>query len=363
MNYREVEIFSPKDIGTDGVEVIDINVKDILSSIELIFRTTVVTVDLMTAPHAACISRIEVVDGSDVLISLSGEEAQALAFYGTGRMPLNTVSLVVGEYMRSVIPIYFGRKLFDKLLALDPKRFKNLQLKVTWDEDAANTTVVANQLTVRGWAFDEKVGTPRGFLMSKEVKNYTPANDSYAYTDLPVDYPYRLLMLRSKSTTIEPGIALAQVKLSEEHDKRVPIDMTGDEIAYKTAQEFGEVEENYKAANTAAAVDIYGAPTVNVGVFKDINITNIAANDDIGAITVTNNKYAIAISGLVLNRRVSARGLCPHSCLALPMGDLNDIDDWYDVTKLGNLRLTTLGAAAVGTSPSAQVVLQQLRGY
>ncbi len=211
MNYREVEILAPKDLGTTGTEVIDIKVRDSLSAIELIWQTTVVTASLMTAPHVACITKIELVDGSDVLFGLSGEEAQALAFYGTGRMPLNQVSLVVGEYMKSVIPIYFGRRLFDRELALDPKRFSNLQLKITWDEDAANASVVANQLSVRGFAFDKRPVSPRGFLMAKEIKEYTPVASTYEYSKLPLDYPYRMLMLRSKSTTIEPNAALGQV--------------------------------------------------------------------------------------------------------------------------------------------------------
>lgn len=363
MNYREVEIYSPKDLGTTGTEVIDINVRDVLSCIELIWDTTVITASLMLAPHVACLSKIELVDGSDVLVSLSGEEAQALAFYGTGRMPLNLVGLTAADHMVSVIPLYFGRKVFDKLLALDPTRFKNLQLKVTWDEDAANTAVIVNSLTVRGWAFDQKIVTPVGFLMSKEIKSYTPAASTYVYTDLPVDYPYRLLMLRSKSTTIEPGVALAQVKLSEEHDKRVPFDLTGDEIVRKIAQNYGEIEEGYKGAGTAAAVDIYGAPTADVMVMKDIDITNIAAGDDIGVTTITNNKYATAIATNIFYRKFLARGLCPHSCLAIPLGDQADPEDWFDVSKLGNLRLTTQGAAAVGTSPEAQIVVQQLRKY
>ncbi len=361
MNYREVEVLAPKDLGTTGTEVIDIKVRDCLSALELIWQTTVVTASLMTAPHVACISRIELVDGSDVLAGLSGEEAQALAFYGTGKMPLNMVGLTAAEYMKSVIPIYFGRKLFDRELALDPKRFNNLQLKVTWDEDAANASVVANQLTVRGFVFDKRPVSPRGFLMSKEIKDYTPVASSYEYTKLPVDYPYRLLMLRSKSTTIEPNAALAQVKIDEDTDKRIPLDMTGDEILQKIVAPMGEVEETYKGAGTAAAVDIYGAPTADVQVLKDIDITNVAAGDDIGVTTVTNNKYATAIATNIFYRRFGARGFAPHSCLVLPFGDLDNIEDWYDPKGIGDLRLTTQGAASVGTSPKAQVVIQQLR--
>ena len=363
MNYREVEIYAPKDLGPAGTEVIDINVIDPLSTIELIWQTTVVTAAVMLAPHVACISKIELVDGSDVLVGLSGEEAQALAFYSIGRMPLNLISVKAAEYMKSVIPIYFGRKLFDRELALDPKRFRNLQLKVTWDEDAANTTVTANQLTVRGYVFDKRPVSPRGFLMSKEIKSYTPVASGYEYTELATDFPYRLLMLRSKSTTIEPNAALGLVKLSEDNDKRIPLDMTGDEILQKIVGPMGEIEESFLGADAVTATDLYGAPTANVQALAEVDADVIATGDDYSQATIVNNKYSWSTAVNCLYFSFRARGFCPHSCLAIPFGDLNDIEDWYDPKGIGNLRLITQGAAAVGTSPSAQVVTQQLRGY
>ena len=143
MNYREVEILGPTDLGAAGTKIIDIDLADPLSTIELIWRTKVVTVSDMLDTHVACISKIELVDGSDVLASLSGEEAQALAFYTMGRMPLNNITVVVDDYMESVIPIYFGRHVFDPLLAFEPRKFTKPQLKVTWDEDKANTSVLS----------------------------------------------------------------------------------------------------------------------------------------------------------------------------------------------------------------------------
>jgi len=361
MNYREVEIYAPKDLGPSGTEVIDIKVKDCLSAIELIWQTTVVTAAVMTAPHVACISRIELVDGSDVLFGLSGEEAQALAFYSSGRMPLNLISVKAAEYMKSVIPIYFGRKLFDRQLALDPKRFANLQLKITWNEAAANGSVAANQLTVRGWAFDKRPVSPIGFLTAKELKEYTPAASSYEYTKLPLDYPYRLLMIRSKSTTIEPNAALGQVKLDEDNDKRISLDMTGDEILQKIVAPLGEFEERFLGADAVTATDLYGAPTADVHAKAEVDADIIAAADDYSQSTITNNKYSwsTAVNCLYYAFRVS--GFAPHSCLGIPMGDLAEIEDWYDPKGIGDLRLTTQGAASVGTSPKAQIVIQQLR--
>lgn len=363
MNNREIEILAPKDVGPAATETIDINLSQPLSSIELIWQTTVVTAAAMLAPHVACISRIELVDGSDVLVSLSGEEAQALAFYATGKMPANLISVKATEFMKSVIPIHFGRKLFDRELALDPKRFGNLQLKITHSEAAANASVIVNQLSVRGYVFDKRPVTPLGFLMSKEIKDYTPVASGFEYTKLPADFPYRLLMLRQKSTTIEPNAALGLLKLSIDTDKRIPIEMTGDEILLKIIVPMGAIVERFLGADAVTATDLFGTPTADVQALAEVDADIIAAADDYSQATITNNKYAWSTAVNCLYFSFRAAGFCPHSCLGIPMGDLAEIEDWFDPKGIEDLRLITQGAAAVGTSPKAQIVIQQLRSY
>jgi len=364
MNYREVELAGPKDLGTTGTEIIDIDIADVLSTIELIWQTTVVTVSDMTAPHPACISKVELVDGSDVLTSLSGEEIQAMAFFTQGKMPLDEISVVATDYMRSALPIYFGRKLFDPELAFDPKKFKNPQLKITWDEDAANGSVVANELTVRGWAFDEKAVNPGGFLMAKEIKSYTPVASTYEYTDMPTDYPYRLIMMQSEATDKNPFEVLAGFKLSEEHDKKIPLDMTGAEIFRKIVQPLGPIHQNIRLNETAAdAMAIHATPTYGQCCTVDYDDDIVAAGDEHIQCAFAGCILTIGATVNKVPYRAHLMGYAPHFCFAIPFGDLQNVSDVYDVTKLGHLRLTTLGAAAVGTTPAGRICLQQVRSY
>ena len=200
MKYRTTSILAKEDLGASGTKTINLNVKDMISRIDMIWKTTIVTVSAMTAPHVDCLSKIELVDGSDVLFSLTGEEAQALNYYDRSDTPSDDLSLTVGDIDTSVISLDFGRFLYDTDLALDPSKFRNLQLKVTWDEDASNASVVVNSLQVNAHVFDEKKITPRGFLMSKEFYSYTPSANNWEYVDLPTDYVIRKVMLRSKST-------------------------------------------------------------------------------------------------------------------------------------------------------------------
>ena len=363
MNYREVEILGPTDLTAGaGTEPIDIDLEDTISSIEFIWRTQVVTVSDMLAPHVACLPKIELVDGSDVLFSLSGEEMQALDFYTQGRMPLNNISVVIGDYMESVIPYHFGRFLFDPYLAFDPTRFRNPQLKVTYDEDAANTDVIVNELTVRAWVFDDKVVSPRGFLMTKELEDYVPVADKFHYTNMPTDYPYRLILFRSKSTDTDPFSPLAQFKLSENHDKKIPLDMTGNEIFFKIVEPYGRIEQKVRLNEAAGdAMALYLAPTFLHSGQIDYDADAIEAADDYSQIVYANNLVTIAATTNFVPYLLNLSGYCPHSCLVIPFGLQDVIEDWYNVPALGKLKLTTQGGAAVGSSPEAQIVIQQLR--
>lgn len=364
MKYRVATILATKDLGASGTETIDINLQDPISRIDLIWKTKVATVSVMTAPHIDCLSKIELVDGSDVLFSMTGEEAQALNYYDRADVPTDDLSLTVNDYDTSVVSLDFGRFLFDPELALDPSKFRNLQLKVTWDEDAANGSVVVNSLTVNGHVFDERKVSPRGFLMSKEFYSYTPSASNWEYIDLPTDYIIRKLMIRSKSTTITPYAALNTIKISEDNDSKIPLSMSGEELYRKIVELYPEMHLKCTLDNAVTAKTLYVMPTADDWIHINYDDTAFVGSQSKFAVaTITNNKIALAASVDIKALTATYGGYCPHSCLVYPFGEQSDINDWYDVTHLGSLQLQTQGAASVGTSPEAQVVLQQLRTY
>ena len=54
-------------------------------------------------------------------------------------------------------------------------------------------------------------------------------------------------------------------------------------------------------------------------------------------------------------------GQMPHGVMALPFGKRDDMADWYDVSKIGALKLIlTAGSGASGT---CKIVSQQYRKY
>ncbi|GAH45608.1 unnamed protein product [marine sediment metagenome] len=187
MNYRLAKILARKNYTEDAVEPIDINIADPISQMVVVYEVVGKGADDLLAHPAKCITKIELIDGSDVLYSLSGVEAQAVDFYHNKREPANRLDYYLNSECFQIFNINFGRFLYDPLLAFDPRKFTNPQMKITIDLNASETGVESGHLTVLAHTFDEKMITPSGFLMHKEIKSWNLAADAHEYTDLPTD--------------------------------------------------------------------------------------------------------------------------------------------------------------------------------
>ena len=178
MKYRLAQLFAQKSYTADATETIDIDVADPIS--QLIIELGVVNVGSVapTAHAIACLTKVELVDGSDVLFSLSGYEAEAADIYHNGMLRANYNPYLDGMECQRFVGINFGRKLWDPMLAFDPKQFRNPQLKLTLDINAGGNAPVTNKLRVWANLFDEKVISPQGFLMHKLIKSYSMGSAS-----------------------------------------------------------------------------------------------------------------------------------------------------------------------------------------
>lgn len=358
MYYRLAEILPPEDLGVSGTKILDITTVDIISRIEILTRWKNGSTNFHDHP-AANVSKIELVDGSDVLFSLSGREAQAINFYDRKLPPDNHMTGSNGEYMRAAFGIDFGRWLFDTVLAFDPTKFTNPQLKLTWNEAIANTDCSENYVTILAHLFDEKVPAPTGFLTTKEQYTYTPVVNAYERVDLPTDYPIRKLLLGSHQETRTFSQMLAEIRLSEDNDKRVPFDIQGDELFWQIKQNYPEYIENIYMVLGATATAFRVTPS------EDAVITGVPTSGVLpGSVVFQNGGLA---SGIVDTTPVTwymiTKGYIPHGYAAIPFGDQDDVADWYDVTKIGSLLLRIKGGPNLGTDPTTQVVTQQIRSY
>ena len=221
MNYRLATLLASTDYSADKTETIDINVADPISEIVIRYSPYNNGTAAGTAHPIACLTKIELVDGSDVLFSLNGHQAQALDIYHTGKQRSPWFHYLDNNYTDQIVGINFGRYLWDPDYAFDPKQFNNPQLKISIDLDAGGVAPDAGQLEVWAQLFDDKKIEPTGLLIAKEIVNYTMADSAHEYIDLPVDYTYRKMLVRAQRYGTEPNQQIDNIKLSEDQDKRV----------------------------------------------------------------------------------------------------------------------------------------------
>ncbi len=362
MNYRLATILARESHSADTTKTIDIDIQDPISQIQVTYEPVNGSQAYGDGHPARCITKIELIDGSEVLYSLSGVEAQAVDYYHNQKAPLNIVLYTNGMNSEMIMNLNFGRFLYDAELALDPKKFTNLQLKITIDIDAGGSNVASGYLTVLAHIFDEKQVSPSGFLMHKEIKSYTLANSAHEYTDLPTDHPYRKLFVRAQRYGTGPEYQVDTLKLSEDVDKKVVINHTMFQILRAITSQVKPYREWIIGPGAVTAQNFYCTPTYWPA-FAGAGWRSATTPYGLVFYAGDGGRFTSAQEGAGPNWQCHVEGWAPHGVIEIPFGLQNDIDDWYNVSAIGNLKIDILGAGSVGSSQTAEIFLQQLKRY
>lgn len=358
-NYRTTKLFALKTYSADFTELIDINLSDPISRLLVQYEGQNTGSTSTSAHPAKSIKKIEIVDGSDVLFSLDGLEAYALQFFNTKQEPSDWLTYLNDLWFHVTFKIDFGRWLWDPELALDPKRFNNLQLKIESDQDAGGVAPDNSKLQVLASVFDMKSVSPAGFLQSRRVKQYAMGSASHEYTDLPVDQVIRKLIVKALVAGTEPCQIMDTLKLSEDNDKRVIFDNTWAELVRLFTDENQEYVEGFYAGSAASSRYIHCTPSERVQ--GAINAWNTVAGGYHTFYDGDGGKARI-IGSAAENVNAILKGFCPNGCLSIPLGDEWDPNDWLNPAGMRNLRLDLLSYAG-GSTYNAEILIQQLRKY
>lgn len=359
MNYRNVTIHAEETLLTKGTKVIPINVKDKISRITIFWQVLMAAHGMDSYPHSD-ITKIELVDGSDVLFSMDGGECQALCIYDRKCEGMNGDFWMNGVNTVATFGIDFGRFLHDPLLALDPTLFRNPQLKITYNVALMDTGATYGYLSVFADVFDEKVISPVGFLMSKEVWSAVKPTAGYEAIDLPTDFPYRKLLLKSYKVAYEPYNMIDEVRLDEDNQKRIPFDVNLEDYYHIMKGIWSPVVSRvYGVCHSGGTYAFYVEATTEAPI-----VSMIAVGE--GYLKTESPPRGGKLSPYPTEAQpffqAIVSGYLPNHCVEFPFGDPKDIDDWYDVTKVGNLSLR-LHAGTDQDVTDCGVVLQQLRRY
>jgi len=264
-----------------------------------------------------------------------------------------------GGTIETFFGIDFGRKLWDRELAFDPAKFTAPVLKVTYNRVASGSADSAIRLEVSAWCFDEKVISPIGFLMAKEHYAYTISTDgSFENISLPTDYPYRRLLIRGYYDSREPWHAIEAMRLDEDRLAKIPFDVKLEQYYMEMKAIWTPVQESIRYTGWGSDFVIFTTPTDYANFVQSTQslrgLAYLTAYVRGGLVQRTYPGAGEEVNGWIT-------GFLPHHCFDFVFGDPDDLDDLYDVTKLGNLNLRLEAGSGGGTT--GEVAIQQLRRY
>lgn len=248
MQTREVYIETNKSLSDIGTAKIDINTAKPISFFELKFGATKGATENASDKIQDYITKIELIDGADVLWSLSMVEAVALNCFENRARPAADLDLGASGTPEETCFMHFGFFKNDPFHYLPVGQFANLQLKITTNCTAAAGTYVTNTFTVSVIAhvLEEGFGAYDGFLSAKEHYSWLSTLGGITTIDLPRDYAYRFLMVKALETLIAPEADISNLKLSCDADSYVVFDRPCDDLRDRNLSDFGPFREAIK---------------------------------------------------------------------------------------------------------------------
>src|SRR4030065_1219963 len=155
--YRDVFIENDKTLGDSGTEIIELSFVDPISELLIKIKNKNGATSNKNNPIMRNISKIEIVDGANVIYSLSGPFAQSISYYQRGILPSMQRQGGPGKNQEDWFVLRFGRYLWDKMFALTPLAFRNLQLKITYDFATVNAVGATGFLKIGRASCRERV--------------------------------------------------------------------------------------------------------------------------------------------------------------------------------------------------------------
>ena len=315
------------------------------------------------------LTKIEVVDGSEVLASLTMAELEAMHFYKLGRGPVLFPSEWASGTQRHGAYLLFGRRLYDPEYAIDFSKFRNPQLKLTWNLGAvravsATTAFATGTMKLTAVAkIMEGLSPPGKYLMDKELLSFTSSATSGAEErkELPTDHIYRMLMTRHYTEGYDPNEITSDLKLTADADKFIAFNRKVNQLDAEALSRWGEITYTHNIFRATGGVvrgllqkesQFEFKPNVSTQFTVFVHTLNFSGN-----VTLETQTPAGGSAG---TRQFwgTARGHSLHGTVPLAFGDFNDSASWLDPATFKKLELVFTSG---GTAGSCAIVAEQVR--
>jgi hypothetical protein len=308
------------------------------------------------------VTSIELIDGSKVFYSMTGQQLFAHTAYRLGWIPYNLISEIPSNDQNLLACFQFGRWFGDKPYALDPSKLINPQLRIKWNLAAVNAVGATGFVTGTGLFSAiadvmEGAEIPGALITAKQHYLFTTAASGTEYIDLPTDQRLKAIMIRSQKAATGFLAGVSNVKLTADQDKFVPINARTTDFCrlmtlfappfhYKH-HFFGKNGDTiYPVLKTEEVISLLSEQTDMVGGYYDYGIGDGALVLYHAGSAETSNTDVWAI----------VEGFMPYHCVYMPQGEWDDPSTWLDATSFRNLRLEL---AMDSASANASVVLEQ----
>lgn len=305
---------------------------------------------------ASMVSKLAIVDGSNVLHSLSMVEEQAKNFFDYKVMPYQKLSRVGGAQVTEEAIIDFRRFPGDKNFYLDTSRYQNPQAQLTHSLTISATAGFATGtglLTVIARVIDSGAAANQGFVMAKELDSFASSSSGDHTTDLPLDFPIGQVIVLDPVDGSTPDASLSNFKLTADTDAFIPVNESYTDLLHANLDEFGLGEQYIdleSATSWTVNTDFYTATEAFTAQSPapGPRVTSIAGNQ-LTTVLITG---ATAQTG-----RLGVRGAAPHSAVIYKFGDGVSAEDIFNPQGVGKFQLK-LTNAATGATPKVVTVQQ-----
>lgn len=304
------------------------------------------------------VSKLQVIDGSNVLTSLSMREAQAKNCFDYRRMPFQVLSEDDDIVLYEEAIIDFRRWQGDTAFYLDTSVYQSPQLQLTHNlpiSATAGFVTGTGKLTVIARVIDSGAPSRLGFVSAKEIDSFSSATAGDHNTDLPLDFPIAAIMVGDPVDANTPDNYLSNFKLTADTDSFIPINSSYADLLRQNLFEYGEFEQSIDALPDTTATllgDLY---------YRTRGYTGPVGATSLGLFTaVAANSISIAMTtgGAAVRLAATLRGQAPHGSVIYKFGDGWSPDQIFTPQGVGKFQLK-LTSANTGATPKVVVVQQR----
>jgi hypothetical protein len=349
-----------------GTLTIPINLRDTITALWVEFRATNGGSGNKNNPIHSNIQAIELIDGGDILSSVSGAHAFASTIYGLGWVPYTLNVEFPGGTQNLSYCMRFGRYLGDTQYAFDPSKYMNPQVRITWNLGTIRAVGATSYVTATGTLtiyaeIMEGAPNPQGFLQQKQLYQFVTVAAGIQPILLPTDKKIKAIMLRSANVAGGFIYGVGNIKLQGDQSKQVFFDVRDtDLVRYASLRNpFFSYKHYFYCHNGDTIFPLLKTDEAIAGHSDAADRTFSYMNTGAGNGLVAVFSAGVA-DGTDRNFICQVDGWTPEWCTWIDLGDWGDPSTWLDPSVYKALQLELTQNAAGGV---ASVVLETENNY